>query len=254
MGIILTSRVPYTAANPLRPKRPATSKIIFLSMEGIVTEEEYFEWVSRLFDEVKTKIQFISVVEDAVHTREKYRTQEQRSMLGRSKPKHLVEKIEQFKIEQNDKYQFDKYKEDEFWIVTDIDDNLSDFAIEGFHRALDRCDERGYGYAVSNPFFELWLLLHHDNIKEEDEGHAVTESHAYEKTDYFIKRLKDCGAPLCDSKHIRKEDYTKEKIIQAVERAKSLHTDREGRYPKYLATTVYRLLEKILELAARQGN
>lgn len=247
MGIILTSRIPYTAENPLRPKRPATSKIIFLSMEGSVTEEEYFTWVSQLFAEVKTKIQFISVAEDAVHTREKNRTKEQRSLLGKSKPKQLVEKIEQFKIEQNEKYQFDKY-EDEFFIVSDIDDNLSDYAIENFHGALDICDEKGYGYAISNPFFEIWLLLHHDDIKDEDRIYAVTEEHAYEKTNHFRDRLRDCGAPLQDSKHIREEDYTRENVIQAVERAKALHTDREGRYPKYLATTVYQLLDKILEM------
>ncbi len=107
-SIILTSRVPNTLANPLRAKRPATSKIIFLAMEGIATEEDYFARVSELFHEVKAKIQFISVVEDAVHTREKNRTQEQKSLLGKGKPKQLVEKIEQFKAEQNEKYQFDK--------------------------------------------------------------------------------------------------------------------------------------------------
>lgn len=252
MGIILTSRIPYTVENPLRPKRPATSKIIFLSMEGSITEEEYFIRVSQLFDEVKSKIQFISVAEDAVHTREKNRTKEQISMLGKSKPKQLVEKIEQFKIEQNEKYQFDKYN-DEFWIVSDIDNNLSDYAIEKFHQALDICDERGYGYAISNPFFELWLLLHHDDITEEDKRCAVTEEHAYEKTGHFRDRLRDCGAPLQGSKHIRGEDYTKEKMIQAVERAKALHTDREGRYPKYLATTVYQLLDQVLEMAGKNN-
>lgn len=247
MGIILTSRIPYTADNPFRPKRPAVNKIIFLSMEGSVTEEEYFTWVSQLFDEVKTKIRFISVAEDAVHTREKNRTKEQISMLGKSKPKQLVEKIEQFKIEQNEKYQFDKY-EDEFFIVLDIDNNMSNYAVEDFQAALDICDEKGYGYAISNPFFELWLLLHHDDVREEDKSYAVTEEHAYEKTSHFRDRLRDCGVPLQDSKHIRGEDYTKENIMQAVERAKALHTDREGRYPKYLATTVYRLLEKIIEI------
>ena len=241
MGIILTSRIPYTAE---------TSKIIFLSMEGSVTEEEYFILVSQVFKEVQSKIQFISVAEDAVHTREKNRTKEQKSMLGKSKPKQLVEKIEQFKIEQSEKYQFDKY-EDEFWIVSDIDNNLSDYAIEEFHQALDICDERGYGYAISNPFFELWLLLHHDGITEKDKRYAITEEHAYEKNSHFRERLRDCGAPLQDSKHIRGEDYAKDKIIQAVERAKALHTDREGRYPKYLATTVYQLLDKVLEMADR---
>lgn len=124
MAIILTSRIPFTPNHPYRPKRPATSKIIFLSMEGCITEEEYFEWISKIFSEIESKIQFISVAEDAVHTREKNRTPQQKRMLGKSKPKQLLEKIEQFKIEQNDKYQFDKYPEDEFWIVSDIDANL----------------------------------------------------------------------------------------------------------------------------------
>lgn len=57
-----------------------------------------------------------------------------------------------------------------------------------------------------------------------------------------------------DSKHIQEEDYTKEKIIQAVKRAKALHTDREGRYPKYLATTVYVLLDKIIEMVDKDKN
>lgn len=251
-SIILTSRIPYTLENPLRPQRPATSKIIFLALEGSATEEDYFAWVSQLFDEVKTKIQFISVAEDAVHTREKNRTKEQRSMLGKSKPQQLVERIEQFKAERNETYQLDKY-DDEFWIVSDIDDNLSDYAVEDFHKALDTCEEKGYGYAISNPFFELWLLLHHDDVNEEDERFAVTEEHAYEKTSHFRERLRNCGAPLRDSKHIRGEDYTKENIIQAVNRAKALHTDREGRYPKYLATTVYQLLDKVIEMAEKNN-
>ncbi len=73
-------------------------------------------------------------------------------MLGRSKPKQLVEKI---------------------------DDNLSDHEAGAFNEALDKCDERGYGYAISNSFFELWLLLHHDDATEDDEKYAVTEEHAY---------------------------------------------------------------------------
>ena len=39
---LLKSRVPFTPQNPYRVIRPKTSKIIFLSCEGSVTEEEYF--------------------------------------------------------------------------------------------------------------------------------------------------------------------------------------------------------------------
>ena len=49
---IITSRIPFSPQNPYRPTRPATSKIIFLSFEGSVTEEEYFERVTEIFDDV----------------------------------------------------------------------------------------------------------------------------------------------------------------------------------------------------------
>ena len=49
MAIILKSRIPCTSENPYRKHRPSTSKIIFLSMEGRVTEEEYFLLIPGFF-------------------------------------------------------------------------------------------------------------------------------------------------------------------------------------------------------------
>lgn len=65
---LLKSRVPFTPQNPYRTVRPKTSKIIFLSCEGSVTEEEYFGLISDIYSGIKSKIQFISVAEDAVFT------------------------------------------------------------------------------------------------------------------------------------------------------------------------------------------
>ena len=50
---LITSRIPFSAQNPYRPVRPITSKIIFLSFEGSVTEEEYFERISYIFSEIR---------------------------------------------------------------------------------------------------------------------------------------------------------------------------------------------------------
>lgn len=249
MVIILKTRIPCTPENPYRKHRPSTSKIIFLSTEGRVTEEEYFILVPGFFEGIETKIQFISVQEDAIHTNDEDLTPEQKSMLGKSKPKQLVEKIDQFKMEQAEKYQFDQY-EDEFWIVTDIDDNLNEDKIEKFHEALDDCDHKGYGYAISNPFFELWLLLHHDDVTSEDSAFAVTDVHNYKKTAHFRKRLRDLKAPLIgkNKKQIKEEDYTRDKVLLAAQRAKDLYIEDGERYPKYLATTVFRLIDKMLEL------
>lgn len=254
---LITSRIPFDHQNPYRSARPATSKIIFLSFEGSATEEEYFEHISELFSEIKSKIQFISVAEDAVHTAPKRRTPDQIEMLSKVRPKQLVERIDQFKLDKEDIYQFAQYPEDEFWIVTDVDKNWSDEVIspsdgktynDEWNDMLAMCQAKNYGYAVSNPFFEIWLLLHHDNVNNTDKNYAVTDTHAYEKTDYFRTRLSELGAPLEKKKHIESSDYDVKKVKTAIARAEALHQDKTDLCPHYLATTVYMLLNKMIDM------
>lgn len=253
---LITSRIPFNVQNPYRPDRPATSKIIFLSLEGSVTEEEYFEGISRLFSAVKSKIQFISVAEDAVHTAPRSRSANQVRLLSKVRPKQLVERIDQFKIEKDKKYQFSKYPDDEFWIVTDVDQNWSDAVIDPaqgktyldeWNDAVAMCKEKGYQYAISNPFFEVWLLLHHDSPTDEDKSFAVTDDHPYQSTNHFRTRLADLGAPL-KGKHIAISDYSVRNVGEAIQRADALHINKADFCPKYLATTVYLLLQKIMEM------
>ena len=244
---LLKSRVPFTPQNPYRVVRPQTSKIIFLSCEGSVTEEEYFGMISDIYSGIKSKIQFISVAEDAVFTAPKCRTQEQVRLLSKVRPKHLVARIDQFKAEKDNIYQ----------ILTDVDQNWSSQLIDPqnaktykdeWDDAIAACDEKGYHYAVSNPFFEIWLLLHHDQPSEEDKSFAVSDSHSYEKTSHFRTRLSELGAPLKDKKHINFSNYNDEKIKTAVHRAEELHVDKTDMCPRYFATTVYLLLKKIFEM------
>ena len=252
-----TSRIPFNFQNPYRPERPATSKIIFLSCEGSVTEEEYFAKISDLFSEVRSKIQFISVAEDEVHTAPKSRTPDQAKLLSKVRPKQLVERIDKFKAEKDSLYQFSKNPDDEFWIVTDVDQNWSSTVIElatgktyldEWNEAVAMCQERKYGYALSNPFFEMWLLLHHDNPTDEDKSFAVTDSQSYKKTDHFRLRLSNLGVPLKDKKHIDPSHYNSQNVKDAIQRASMLHIDKENLCPKYFATTVYLLLQKIMQM------
>ncbi len=260
---IITSRIPLNHQNPYRAERPTTSKIIFLSLEGSVTEEEYFDRISAIFCEIKSKIQFISVAEDAVHTAPKRRTPQQLKMLSKVRPKQLVERIEQFILEEDDKYQFSQYPDDEFWIVTDVDKNWSDEIInlnEGktykdeWDEAIAICQEKNYGYVVSNPFFEIWLLLHHDTANDVDVGFAVTDEHEYEKTDHFRTRLKNLGVALKDKKHIIPSDYNAENVKIAISRASEIHIDKTDMCPKYFSTTMYLLLNKIMEMLPQKDS
>lgn len=253
----ISSRTPFSIQNPYRQRRPVTKKIIFLSLEGCVTEEEYFDLLKGIFSEIQSRIQFISVAEDAVHTAPKHRTPDQNKLLSKCRPKQLVDRIERFREEKEDIYQFSEYPEDEFWIVVDVDKNWSNEVIDSqtgttyldeWNEALTLCEEKNYHYAVSNPFFELWLLLHHDDPNDSDKSFAVTDTHAYEKTNHFAERLRNLNVPLKDKKHIMETDYTEEKVLKAIQRAKTLHINQTDLCPKYLATTVYMLLDEIVSV------
>lgn len=250
----ITSRVGTNTFSPYRTIRRVSSKIIFLSCEGSVTEENYIDIISSLFSEIESKIQMISVAEDATHTRPKLRTPEQISMLGKNRPKQLVERIDHYKVDRESTFEFSKYPEDEFWIVTDVDKNWSTEEIPGsngktyieeWNEAITMCQERNYCYAVSNPCFEMWLLLHHDEVKDEDKQYAVTDNHSFVSASHYQERLRKLDVPLKKQKHIVPQHYTVEKVDAAISRAKELHLDKTELCPRYYATTVYLLLEKI---------
>ena len=114
---------------------------------------------------------------------------------------------------------------------------------------LNECEEKLYGYAVSNPFFEFWLCLHHLDANEEDFKHAVTNINSYKPTSHYRERLRiDAKAPLLDKKKPREVHYDEQKIRQAIKRAKELHVNKEEKWPYNLGSTVYILLEKIVEM------
>lgn len=258
----ITSRVSTAIFTPYRTVHRVSSKIIFLSCEGSVTEEDYIDLISNLFSEVESKIKLISVAEDAAHTWPKRRTAEQNSMLGKNRPKQLVERIDQYKVDREGTFEFSKYPEDEFWVVTDVDKNWSTEEIPGsngktyieeWNEAIAMCQERNYCYAVSNPCFEMWLLLHHDEVKEEDKRFAVTDTHTFESTGHYRERLRNLGVPLKNQKHIVQQHYAVEKVDAAISKAKELHLDKTDFCPRYYATTVYLLMEKIKGMMPGNG-
>ena len=229
--------------------RPTSDKLIFIACEGQKTEENYFAMISDMFDGVKSKIRIISVMEEVLSIPEDKRTPEQKSEVGKSMPWQLVEKIDKFKENEADRYDFQNHLEDEFWIIADVDKHTRLNCIDKWNQALNDCDSKKYNYAISNPFFEIWLLLHHLEPNEEDYKYAVTEHHAYEKTNHFKKRLrKDAHAGLVEGKDINKQHYNISKIKNAISRAERLH-NKEEKWPHNLGSTVYLLINKIVEIA-----
>ncbi len=56
------------------------------------------------------------------------------------------------------------------------------------------------------------------------------------------------GAPLKDKKHISFMDYSDENVREAIRRADALHLEKQDLCPAYFATTVYLLLQKIMQM------
>ena len=123
-------------------------------------------------------------------------------------------------------------KTDEAWLVVDKD-QWSDLQLSELHSWS--LGNENYGLAVSNPKFEYWLLLHFED------GNNISSS-------------QDCSAhlrrylPNYEKSHVEK-DKLEPKILDAISRARQKDTPPCSDWPRSNGTTVYKLVEKLLNTA-----
>lgn len=233
---------------PKREKRPRSSKIIFFSCEGSITEEEYFNILSEnVFSDISSKICLVSARRDFLRVPHSERTQEQWDEQNKSSPQYVLDRLEKFIRDNDHIYEFSKHPEDEYWVVIDVDDHIASNKINEFKIVLQQCWAKGIQYAVTNPFFEFWLYLHHFDVSEEDKLHANKRGDPY-----FREKMSGAGIKLGGNGHKKpkSEDYNAENIFRAVERAKALHTNPNERWPQELGSHVYKLISEFFELSA----
>jgi hypothetical protein len=119
---------------------------------------------------------------------------------------------------------------DEAWLVVDKDQWTVEQLDELY--AWSQESER-YGFALSNPKFEFWLLLHFD-----DGAGATTAA----QCELRLRRW----LPAYD-KGVSAADFPRDRVEQAVARARRRDTPQCQRWPSTPGvTTVYRLVERIL--------
>lgn len=120
---------------------------------------------------------------------------------------------------------------DQVWCVTDVDH----YEREGgkVTTAVTAAAEAGIEVAVSNPCFELWLLLHRE-----------TCTAACENCETVMRKLRK-RLPAYDKTRLRFEDFA-EGVETAIERARRL--DPTGKdHVRNPSTGVWRLVSAILE-------
>jgi len=119
-------------------------------------------------------------------------------------------------------------KSDEAWLVVDKDSWTDQQLLPLLEWSQE--SERN-GFALSNPKFEYWLLLHFEDAN--------------------IKSSRDCSEQL--EKHLPNYDkgidgrkFTEDRIRQAIARARLRDNPPCKDWPRIFGTTVYKLVERIM--------
>ena len=124
---------------------------------------------------------------------------------------------------------------DEAWLVVDKDE-WTDDQLSQLNEWAQGADN--YGFALTNPKFEFWLLLHFED------GSGVSNSKTCSKKLKLHLQEYDKG--------INGTKISDDMITEAIKRAKKRDTPACHDWPRNTGTTVYRLVENILESRSSQ--
>jgi hypothetical protein len=130
---------------------------------------------------------------------------------------------------------------DEFWLLLDTDHWTQASHVSNYMTAIQEARDEGFFVAVSNPCFDLWLLLHHESIS------AAPFATCGEVGARIRARL---GA--FNKTRLSPDHYTIEKAIEAIGRAKQLTPDVSSYRPTNPGCQVWALVEKVLTDAILQ--
>jgi hypothetical protein len=176
-------------------------KVFLVATEGTKTEPSYFQMLNSEIATVKIKCFFGT----------------------NNSPPQLVTRLLRCLASQN------LQRGDEAWVVFDKDS----WTPGQINSVLEASAKQGtFAVALSNPKFELWLLLHFQD------GAGIRTS--TECDDALNQHIKDYD------KTIRSTRFSQEVIRKAIYRAKKMHEDDVENCPGHPCTTVYKLVEKIL--------
>ena len=138
-------------------------RLIIIASEGSKTEKNYFDALAVFYKNTKVHVKFIEAIDTS------------------SDPEHVFERLDGFYQE------YDLGKDDNLYLVIDRDrwqeGTLSEIAAT--------CNQKDFIMTLSNPNFELWLLLHEKDISLDDVGEQskIQENKKVNKTRSYLEFL-----------------------------------------------------------------
>lgn len=199
-------------------------RLIIIASEGKETEKIYFNALAKVFRNPRVHVKVLERREDEQHN---------------SSPLHVMNQLNDYK----DQYSLEA--DDELWLVIDKD-RWSDALLS---QVAQKCSQDcNMQMALSNPCFELWLLLHLVNAAKlscEEQQRWLINRRKTKRSDPY---LKVCLREEMGSYH--ESNYNAEALVinvkDAIARARELDINPTDRWPQTLGTRVYLLAESII--------
>lgn len=125
---------------------------------------------------------------------------------------------------------------DERWILLDTDHYINGTHLASYTDALQRARQANVSVALSNPCFELWLLLHHVGIEQAEALRNAKE---------VAEALRNVLGSY-DKTALSQQNFPLDAVAMACQRARALDEKvRGGDIPQAATTRVYKLVEAI---------
>ena len=210
----------------MRERREAfrDARLIVIAAEGKDTERIYFKALAKEYTNPRVHVHILERSVDEQNN---------------SSPEHVLKQLNDYKS------QYELEADDEIWLVVDKDR----WTEAMLSRVATECSQEvAMHMALSNPCFELWLLLHIEDaasLTPEEQMLWMENRRKSKNADPYLKvRLRQKMGSYHESSYDALSLIAH--IEDAIERAKTLDKNPTDRWPQTLGTRVYLLAESVM--------
>ena len=210
----------------MRERREAfrDARLIVIASEGKDTERIYFKALAKEYTNPRVHVHILERSVDEQNN---------------SSPEHVLKQLSDYKS------QYELEADDELWLVVDKDRWTGAM----LSRVATECSQEvAMHMALSNPCFELWLLLHLEDavsLTPEEQMLWMENRRKSKNGDPYLKvRLRQKMGSYHESSYDALALIAH--VEKAIERAKVLDKNPADRWPQTLGTRVYLLAESVM--------
>lgn len=210
----------------MRERREAfrDARLIVIASEGKDTERIYFKALAKEYTNLRVHVHILERSENEQNN---------------SSPEHVLQQLNDYKSK------YDLEADDELWLVVDKD-RWTEAMLS--HVATECSQEVAMHMALSNPCFELWLLLHMEDaasLSPKEQEQWMKNRRRSKNADPYLKvRLRQKMGSYHESSYDALTLIAH--IEDAIERARALDKNPTDRWPQTLGTRVYLLAKSVI--------